>query len=111
VAVTDPDGSCPIRDADLDHVTAWPHGPTDVDNLHPVGRRWHNLKTAKQWTVVRADDGTTTWTHRRHGWTLRLAPPRRDLATDSATAITPPHPPRLGTAAVAAEQPRLTGVP
>ena len=42
VTVRDPDGSTPIRRADLDHVTEWPDGATDVSNLHPLGRRWHN---------------------------------------------------------------------
>ena len=41
--------------------------------------------------AVRDPDGTTTWrTHRRHGWTIRLAPPRRDLAD-----VPDPGPPRL----------------
>ncbi len=79
LVVTDPNGSCPVRRADLDHIDEWPAGPTDVDNLQPVGRTWHNYKTSRRWTVTRDDDGTTTWRHRRHGWTIRMAPPRRDL--------------------------------
>lgn len=90
LAVRDPDASTPVRRADLDHLTAWPDGPTTVDNLHPLGRTWHNHKTSRHWTVTRARDGTTTWRHQRHGWTLRLAPPRRDL-TDPPD----PGPPRL----------------
>ena len=89
-AVRDPDGATPVRRADLDHLVPWPDGPTTVANLHPVGRPWHNHKTSKRWTVHRARDGTTVWRHRRHGWTLRLAPPRRDL-----TDIPDPGPPRL----------------
>ena len=80
VAVRDPAGTTPVRRADLDHVTEWPDGATDVTNLHPVGRRWHNHKTSNAWTVTRAADGATTWRHRRHGWVLRLAPPRRTRA-------------------------------
>lgn len=80
VAVRDPDGSTPIRRADLDHVAEWPDGATDVSNLQPLGRRWHNVKTSGAWTVRRRRDGTTEWRHRRHGWLLRLAPPRRSLA-------------------------------
>lgn len=80
LAVRDPDGATPVRRADLDHITEWPDGATDVTNLHPVGRRWHNHKTSKAWTVTREDDGATTWRHRRHGWVLRLAPPRRARA-------------------------------
>ncbi len=88
--VRDPDGSTPVRRADLDHITAWPAGTTTVDNLHPVGRRWHNHKTSRRWTVHRASDGTVTWRHRRHGWTIRLAAARRDL-----TDVPDPGPPRL----------------
>ena len=90
LAVRDPDGSTPVRRADLDHTIPWPDGRTDLDNLSPLGRTWHNRKTSKAWTVHRAQDGTTTWRHRRHGWTLRLAPPRRDL-----TDVPDPGPPRL----------------
>ncbi len=82
--------STPVRRADLDHTRPWPHGATDVSNLASLGRRWHNHKTSRQWTVHHARDGTTTWTHRRHGWTIRLAPPRRDL-----TDVPDPGPPRL----------------
>ena len=61
-----------------------------MDNLNPTGRRWHNAKTSKRWTVHRARDGTTTWRHRRHSWRITLAPPRRDL-----TDVPDPGPPRL----------------
>ena len=89
--VLDPDGAAPIRRADLDHITPWrATDPRHVANLQPVGRRWHNHKTSRPWTVHRARDGTVTWRHRRHGWTIRLAPPRRDL-----TDVPDPGPPRL----------------
>ena len=90
MAVRDPDGSTPVRRADLDHVRPWPDGATTVANFNPVGRRWHNHKTSRSWTVHRARDGTVTWRHRRHAWTIRLAPPRRDL-----TDVPDPGPPRL----------------
>jgi hypothetical protein len=32
-AVRDPDGTTPVRRADLDHIDPWPAGPTDVANL------------------------------------------------------------------------------
>ncbi len=107
LTVRDPDGSCPIRRADLDHHVEWPDGTTDVTNLHPLGRRWHNHKTTRTWTVTRADDGSTTWRHRRHGWTLRLAPPHRNLTRPPRAG--PPHtsPPDQPTP----PQPTLTGVP
>lgn len=101
LAVSDPDGATPVRRADLDHVTAWPDGPTDVANLQPVGRGWHNRKTSKAWTVTRTGDGTTVWRHRRHGWVLRIAAtrPRTDrLPRAGPSAPRPPagpprHPP------------------
>ena len=93
-AVRDPDGTTPVRRADLDHIRPWHDdgtgGPTSVANLQPTGRRWHNHKTSTAWTVHRARDGTVIWRHRRHGWTIRLAPPRRDL-----TNLPDPGPPRL----------------
>jgi hypothetical protein len=90
--VSDPDGSCPIRTGDLDHIREWPDGATDVDNLHALGRRWHNHKTSKTWTVKRQPDGTTTWRHKRHGWLLRLAPAQRTLH-DPPRAGPPRSPP------------------
>lgn len=90
VVVRDPDGSTPIRRADLDHVTRWPDGATDVSNLQPLGRPWHKVKTSKAWAVHRRRDGTTEGRHRRHGWILRMAPPRRGLARPPD-----PGPPRL----------------
>lgn len=117
MVVADPDGFTPVRRADLDHITAWPDGATDVTNLHPLGRRWHNHKTDRTWTVSRELDGATTWRHHRHGWTLRMAAPRRTLAQPPRAGPPPPthselvqrqdHPntqPRLS-------QPQLTGVP
>jgi hypothetical protein len=89
-AVRDPDGTTPVRRADLDHIDPWPTGPTDVANLQPVGDAGTTTRPPRHWTVTRTRDGTTTWTHRRHGWTIRLAPPRRDLDTPPDTG-----PPRL----------------
>ena len=89
-AVRDPDGSTPVRRADLDHILPWPDGATDVDNLQPDRPPLAQRQDLEQWTVHRARDGTVTWRHRRHGWILRLAPPRRDL-----TDVPDPGPPRL----------------
>ena len=41
----------PATRCDLDHATAWPHGPTTTDNLGPLCRRHHNLKTHTGWTL------------------------------------------------------------
>ena len=132
LVVADPDGATPIRRADLDHMVPWPDGPTDVANLQPLGRRWHNHKTSKAWTVTRTDDGTTVWRHRRHGWVLRMAatgpartrPPTRpagrpgpsggladpdteDQRTEDPPVGVPRHPPQHSPG----RQLALTGVP
>ncbi len=54
---------CPRPSArcDLDHRRAYPAGPTDVGNLHPLCRHHHRLKQ-DGFTPTRARDGTTTWT-------------------------------------------------
>ena len=68
-------------------LAARPASPTS----NRPGKRWHNRQTStSRWTVHRARDGTGTWPHRRHGWTIRLAPPRRDL-----TDVPDPGPPDL----------------
>ncbi|WP_202539481.1 MULTISPECIES: HNH endonuclease signature motif containing protein [unclassified Streptomyces] len=60
----------PAQRCDVDHVIPFDHehpergGPTVPDNLQPLCRRHHRLKThAKGWTVTRSPStGTTTWT-------------------------------------------------
>jgi Domain of unknown function (DUF222) len=53
----------PSYRCDLDHCKEHrSHGPTDPDNLHPLCRRHHNLKTHKIWHVQINRDGTKTWT-------------------------------------------------
>ncbi len=86
-----PQGRTPVRRCDLDHIVPWaqtatrtadstgPPGRTDVDNLHPVGRRGHTGKTSGQWGVERAPDGATTWTHAPTGSTITRPPPRLSL--------------------------------
>ncbi|MGY4720814.1 HNH endonuclease signature motif containing protein [Naumannella huperziae] len=59
--------------ADIDHITPWPNGPTHTDNLAPLCRRHHRLKTHTGWTYHRNPDGSYTWTS-PHGWTLTRDP-------------------------------------
>ena len=47
---------------DIDHVRAWPAGPTADTNLICLCRRHHRVKQRPGWTVVLAADGITTWT-------------------------------------------------
>ena len=87
------------HDCDLDHITPWrtpddtrppngrapdgrppppeppgpPPGATTPDNLAPLCRRHHLVKTAGRWRYQRNPDGTYTWTS-RHGRTLLVVP-------------------------------------
>jgi hypothetical protein len=63
------DGSCRFpgctistRFCDLDHVTAWPHGPTHPDNLAALCRRHHRIKQRPGWHAVLHPDASMTWT-------------------------------------------------
>jgi hypothetical protein len=64
------DGECTFpycthraRRSDLDHITAYPHGNTNADNLQPLHRRHHNAKTQAGWQAQRhPHTGSTRWT-------------------------------------------------
>jgi hypothetical protein len=74
----------PARACDADHVI--PHnkaGPTSDDNLAPLCRRHHRLKTKTPWTYQTLDHGTWLWTDphgltylRNHNGTRALAASR-----------------------------------
>lgn len=62
------DGGCrfpgchtPARNTDLDHVIAFPHGPTDPANLVCLCRTHHGFKHHGGWSLGLAGDGTATW--------------------------------------------------
>jgi Domain of unknown function (DUF222) len=70
---TFPTCSMPAARTDLDHIVPFNHhrpdqgGPTTADNLHPLCRYHHGLKTHAGWTVHRSETtttaaATTTWT-------------------------------------------------
>ncbi len=57
------------RACDLDHITPYvaiedggPPGQTRPDNLAPLCRTHHRVKTHTAWDYKRTDDGTYTWT-------------------------------------------------
>ena len=50
------------RFCDLDHVTAWPAGPTTAANLICLCRRHHRIKQRPGWAVTAHPDATVTWT-------------------------------------------------
>ena len=53
----------PARRCDIDHIRSWhDDGRTDRDNLIPLCRRHHVLKTHGRWTILRRrPDGTVEW--------------------------------------------------
>jgi hypothetical protein len=56
----------PSRRCDLDHVNPWDTGgTTSVENLIPLCRGHHRLKTFTAWTPELADDLSVTWTDPR----------------------------------------------
>ena len=62
------DGGCrfpgchvPARNTDLDHVVAFPHGPTDPANLVCLCRTHHGFKHHGGWTLSLSTNGTVTW--------------------------------------------------
>jgi hypothetical protein len=57
-----PGCSVATRFCDLDHVRAWPDGPTAADNLICLCRRHHRVKQAPGWRVRLRPDGAVTWT-------------------------------------------------
>jgi hypothetical protein len=60
---------------DLDHIKPYrPNGPpgqTSTDNIVPLARRNHRVKTHAGWTVTRLDDGALEWTT-PHGFKFRV---------------------------------------
>ncbi|WP_235737635.1 HNH endonuclease signature motif containing protein [Nocardioides alcanivorans] len=67
-------------DADLDHINPYqppdeggPPGQTRPDNLAPLCRRHHLMKTHGRWRYRRARDGTYIWTS-QHGRTWLVTP-------------------------------------
>ncbi|RNI22905.1 HNH endonuclease signature motif containing protein [Flexivirga caeni] len=52
----------PAVRCDLDHVRAWPFGPTAAWNLHCLCRYHHRTKQAHGWTVTMTPLGVCTWT-------------------------------------------------
>ncbi len=71
----------PARRCDIDHVIPYPEGETASDNLAPVCRRHHRLKTHGRWTYTMFELGRYLWTSphgyqylRDHTGTLDITP-------------------------------------
>jgi hypothetical protein len=58
------------RSCDLDHITPYGDGPTATDNLAPLCRRHHRLKTHAGWTYTMIEPGTYLW-RSPHGLTYQ----------------------------------------
>jgi len=80
------------RGCDLDHIV--PHarrGPTATDNLAPLCRRHHRLKTLAGWTYTMVEPGTYLWrsphglAYQRNHTGTTPAHPSRQLATPPCT--------------------------
>jgi hypothetical protein len=72
---------------DLDHIDPYdrtgPPGQTSTDNLRPLRRYSHRIKTHGGWTVQRLPDGAPEWTT-LHGFTFRVDHTRtRPVTNDS----------------------------
>ncbi len=50
------------RFCDLDHIVAWPSGPTAASNLACLCRRHHRIKQRLGWRAELRPDGTLVWT-------------------------------------------------
>jgi len=49
------------RSCDLDHITPYGDGPTATENLAPLCRRHHRLKTLAGWTYTTVEPGSYLW--------------------------------------------------
>jgi hypothetical protein len=59
----------PATRSQLDHITPYPHGPSDTTNTHTLCKRDHDTKTAGDITITEHHaDGSCHW-RTRHGQT------------------------------------------
>ena len=71
----------PARTSDRDHVIPWPRGSTTTDNLAPLCRRHHRLKTHTTWTYTVLEPGTYLWSSPHGHQHLRDHHGTRDVST------------------------------
>ena len=69
-----PDCQVSARLCDIDHVRAWPAGPTDPANLVALCRRHHRIKQRRRWRIHLDEHGIAHWTDPT-GVRRRTAPP------------------------------------
>lgn len=51
----------PAGQCDMDHRVPWPHGPTSGENMWPLCRRHHRMKTAGIFAAELDDNGRPVW--------------------------------------------------
>jgi hypothetical protein len=77
---------------DLDHITPYdedgPPGQTSTQNLAPLCRGHHRLKTHGAWTYTMLEPGTFLW-RSPYGYSYLRDPRGTDDLTDSP--VDPPH--------------------
>ncbi|WP_141755458.1 HNH endonuclease signature motif containing protein, partial [Mycolicibacterium grossiae] len=79
----------PATACEIDHVIAWPHGPTAAANLASLCTEHHLLKTFwPGWSYRLDPDGTATWTDPT-GLTAITHPGSRHLFADLTTPAAP----------------------
>ena len=59
----------PAKRCDHDHIRPYPSGPTSTDNIAPLCRHHHRLKTHARWSYTPIETGTYLWTS-PHGLTF-----------------------------------------
>ena len=97
----------PARSCDVDHVVAHHDGgPTCTENLAPLCRRHHRLKTHTSWTYTILEPGSFLWSS-PHGYsylcdhtgTTDLTPERHPGHSRPGSAADPDPPDAVATAA------------
>ncbi len=83
----------PARRCDTDHVVPHPRGPTATDNLAPLCRRHHRIKTHGGWAYTVLEPGSYLWRSPHGHQFLRDHTGTLDVTPDS-----PPGPRRWGLA-------------
>jgi len=86
-AVRARDGTCrmpgcatPAERCQLDHVTPFPHGPTQIGNLASLCTAHHGFKHHAGWHLSMTPDGICTWTSPLHRSYTTHPQDHRDLA-------------------------------
>ena len=88
----------PAEACDNDHVIPYAEGgPTASDNIAPLCRRHHRLKTHHSgWGYTVLEPGSYLWLHRTatSSCATTAAPPTSPARTTAGPVATPPHTPR-----------------